>query len=103
MAILLFNDIRIAATQNSAALQVPVPPGNWRVVSFIAYAIVANNVETTDVETTLAVNEVERLRASESGSLQAFIAGPVTLTITAIKKVALADVLVRVIIKLEQS
>jgi hypothetical protein len=82
---------------------VQVPAGTWRVVSLIALAMVAGNVETTDVETVVALNQVERLRASESGSLQAFVVGGAPMRTTATKKIALADVLVRVIIKLEQS
>ena len=103
MAILIFEDIRIPANANSAFADVQVPPGNWRVVSLIALAVVAGNTETTDVETVVALNQVERLSASESGSLQAFVVGGAPMRTTATKKIALADVLVRVIVRLDEN
>lgn len=110
MRIYLFQDIGIAANANGNSAQVAVPPGNWFVVSFLALASeptvlsgVSANVVTTGVETLVGLNEVERLRATENGTTQALVVGPVSLAINASKKIALGQVLVRVVLTLEQS
>jgi hypothetical protein len=103
MQIRLYENIRIPANAPSGSAEINIPQGNWRVVSLVAVATVAGNVVTTDVETVLTtLNQVDRLRATESGAVQLFIFGGPLVT-TATKKVALADVLVFVIITLEQS
>jgi hypothetical protein len=110
MKMRIYDDIAIPANLTSNWRDVPVPQGNWRVVSLVALASVATNtvgvpggVVTSDVETVIALNEADRLTATEEGAIEPIISGGVMLRATASKKISLGDVYVRVIITLEQA
>jgi len=101
MEIRMYVDINIPPTVPAAFADIQIPAGNWRVVSLMALASVSGAV-TRDVETMVALNQAERLRATEDGRAEPFISGGV-LRATATKKLSLGAVFVRVVITLEQS
>jgi len=103
MRIRIYNDISIPANANFAFRDVAIPQGNWRIASLMALASLAGGAVTSDVETMITLNEADRLRATEAGSVEPFIFGGVMLRATATKKISLGDVFVRVIITLEQA
>ena len=77
-----------------------VPPGDWRVVSVMAFASVGG-VVTPDVETIITSNPEFRLRATESGTPETLISGG-TLRGDGHKKRPMGAVYVLVIATLQQ-
>jgi hypothetical protein len=102
MEIRVYVDINIPVNMQAGFVDVPIPAGNWRVVSLMALASVGN-VVTKDVETMVTLNEAIRLGATESGAVEPFISGGVMMRVTATKKLPLGAAFVRVIVTLEQS
>jgi len=103
MRIRIYDDITVPANANAGVRDVAIPQGNWRIVSVMALANLAGGTVTSDVEAMITLNETDRLRATDTGSVGPFIFGGVLSRATATKKISLGDVFVRVIITLEQA
>jgi hypothetical protein len=100
----IYADINIPQNFGAGSAFITTPAGNWGVVSLMALAsLVAGGVATSDVETIIELNQIEHLKASDSGKVEPLFVGGTQLKVTVTKKLTtMSAVFVRVILTLDQ-
>jgi hypothetical protein len=109
MQIRIYVDLTIIPAQTSVQWNVPVPPGNWRVLSLVALATEAGmvgnmpvNVVSSNVQTMIIENQIEKVFASDNGVPHPMIVGGIPLTIFAQRNAPGQQALVKITLTLEQ-